>query len=387
MARPRTAWYRDYLRARVRAYASATLSQFTATGEPVWAGEGNYDPESGAIPFARVRFFERGTGGVWLGESGKRETGRGKREDQEEAILSDNAEKVRATIAEEGASFIGDIQAITGLTMLAVREAIRELVAWGIVTNDTVEALREIARWKPLIPRTGADPTSWLPADYNPSPNRRFVRTRPSVRRLPKWRRPDRPGAAVSGWTGRWSLVRRRGTMGPDLPEEERAERIARQWLARYGIVSRDWWRRERPPVSWRLIYRELKRLEYRGEVRRGYFVKGLGGAQFALPEAVEWLRAVASEGQSSAGFVVMAASDPATVYNLPLELVDRDPLSRPRGSGALLVTRRGRIAMAAEGRGRRFSVAEWLSPEETAAAKKALIEHLRGEKSARYLM
>jgi hypothetical protein len=41
---------------------------------------------------------------------------------------------------------------------------------------------------------------------------------------------------------------------------------------------------------------------------------------------------------------------------------------------------------MAAEGRGRRFSVAEWLSPEETAAAKKALIEHLRGEKSARYL-
>ena len=52
--------------------------------------------------------------------------------------------------------------------MLAVREAIRELVAWGLVTNDTVEALREIARWKPMIPRTGADPTSWLPADYKP---------------------------------------------------------------------------------------------------------------------------------------------------------------------------------------------------------------------------
>jgi ATP-dependent Lhr-like helicase len=175
--------------------------------------------------------------------------------------------------------------------------------------------------------------------------------------------------------------------MGPELPEEERAERIARQWLARYGIVSRDWWRRERPPVSWRSIYRELKRLEYRGEVRRGYFVKGLGGAQFALPDAVEWLRAVASEDQSSANFVVMAASDPANIYSLHLELVDRDALSRPRGSGALLVTRGGRIAMAVEGRGRRFSVADWLSPEETAAAKKALIEHLRGEKSARYLM
>ena len=175
--------------------------------------------------------------------------------------------------------------------------------------------------------------------------------------------------------------------MGPDLAEEEHAERIARQWLTRYGIVSRDWWRRERPPVSWRSIYRELKRLEFRGEVRRGYFVKGLGGAQFALPDAVEWLRAVAGEDQSAAGFVVMAASDPANVYNLPLELIDRDPLSRPRGSGALLVTRGGRVAIAVEGRGRRYSVAEWLSPEDTAEAKRVLLEHLRGEKTARFLI
>jgi len=101
----------------------------------------------------------------------------------------------------------------------------------------------------------------------------------------------------------------------------------------------------------------------------------------------VEWLRTAASEDSSSAGFVVMAASDPANVYNLPLELVDRDPLSRPRGSGALLVTRGGRVAIAVEGRGKRFSVADWLSAEDTVAAKAALIEHLRGEKSARYLM
>jgi ATP-dependent Lhr-like helicase len=374
IARPSVSWDRDYLRARVRAYDPASLSRFAATGEPVWVGEGNYDPESGAIPLARVRFFERGTGALWL-------------ENETEPVLSENAQTVQATIASEGASFIGDIQAITGLTMLAVREAIRELVAWGLVTNDTVEALREVARWKPMLPRTGNDSTSWLPADYTPSPNRRFTRTRPNVRKLPRWRRPDRPGAAVSGWTGRWSLVRRRGTMGPDLPEEERAERIARQWLTRYGIVSRDWWRRERPPVSWRAIYRELKRLEFRGEVRRGYFVKGLGGAQFALPDAVEWLRSVAGEDHSSAGFVVMAASDPANVYNLPLDLIEPEPLSRPRGSGAMLVTRGGRIAIAVEARGRRYTVADWLSPDEIAAAKKALVEHLRGERSARFVI
>jgi ATP-dependent Lhr-like helicase len=374
ISRPPVAWDRDYLRARVKGYDPGSLSRFTATGEPVWAGEGNYDPETGAIPLARVRLFERGTGAIWL-------------PDQVESVLSENAERVKATIAEEGASFIGDIQAITGLTMLAVREAIRELVAWGLVTNDTVEALREIARWKPMLPRTGVDPTSWLPPNYTPSPNRRFTRTRPNLRRLPKWRRPDKPGSAPSGWTGRWSLVRRRGTMGPEIPEEERAERIARQWLARYGIVSRDWWRRERPPVSWRAIYRELKRLEFRGEVRRGYFVKGLGGAQFALPDAVEWLRTVAGEDQSTSAFVVMAASDPANVYNLPLELVERDPLSRPRGSGAVLVTRGGKVAIAVEARGKRFTVADWLTPDEVAAAKKALVEHLRGERSARYVV
>ena len=374
IARPPVAWDRDYLRARVRGYDPASLSRFAATGEPVWAGEGNYDQESGAIPLARVRFFERGTGSIWLDE-------------KIEPVLSENAQAVRSTIESEGASFIGDIQAITGLTMLAVREAIRELVAWGLATNDTVEALREVARWKPMLPRTGNDPTSWLPADYQPSPNRRFTRSRPNVRRLPRWRRPDKPGSAVSGWTGRWSLVRRRGTMGPDLPEEERAERIARQWLARYGIVSRDWWRRERPPVSWRAIYRELKRLEFRGEVRRGYFVKGLGGAQFALPDAVEWLRTVASEDQASTGFIVMAGSDPANVYNLPLEFVERDPLSRPRGSGALLVTKGGRVAIAVEARGKRYTIADWLSPDEIAAAKRALVEHLRGERSARYVV
>jgi ATP-dependent Lhr-like helicase len=374
IARPPVAWDRDYLRTRIKAYDPSSLSAFSATGEPVWAGEGKYDPESGAMPLARVRFFERGSGAVWLPA-------------EEKPTLSDNAETVRATIAAEGASFIGDLQAITGLTMLSLREAIRELAAWGLVTNDTVEALREVGRWKPMMPRTSPDPTSWLPADYTPSPNRRIVQRRPNLRRLPKWRRPDRPGAAPSGWSGRWSLVRRRGTLGPDLPEEEKAERIARQWLARYGIVSRDWWRRERPPVSWRAIYRELKRLEFRGDVRRGYFVKGLGGAQFAMPDAVEWLRAVAGEDFTAASFVVMAASDPANVYNLQLELADRDPLSRPRGSGALLVTRGGRVAIAVEGRGRRYSVADWLTPEEVAAAKKALIEHLRGERSARYVV
>jgi ATP-dependent helicase Lhr and Lhr-like helicase len=367
VARPATGWDRDYLRARVADYEPAWLSEFVASGEPVWAGEGKYDSESGAIPLARLKFFERGTGRIWITPA-------------KDLALSPDAAMVRDFIAAEGASFVTDIQAGTSLGTLAVREAIRELVAWGIVTNDSVEAMREVARWKPMSSRRIADPTRWLPSDYSPSPDRRIVQRRPNLRRLPKWRRPDEGGTVYRGWTGRWSLIDRRGTLGPDLAEEEIAETIARQWLARYGIVSRDWWRRERPPIGWRSIYRELKRLEFRGEVRRGYFVKGLGGAQFALPEAVELLRAASlkSEAASEPSFVVMAASDPANVYTLPLETIERDPLSKPRGSGALLVTSAGRIALSVEGRGKRVVEADWLTDDEAAKARAALSEHLR---------
>src|SRR5919199_1830761 len=158
----------------------------------------------------------------------------------------------------------------------------------------------------------------------------RGTHRRPNPRRLPRWRRPDL-GPAVAGWVGRWSLLRTPGTLGPPFSEEDRAAAVARQWLDRYGIVSRDWWRRERPAVSWRAIYHHLRRMEYRGEVRRGYFVRGLAGAQFALPEAVERLRESGATA-ADAPFVVMAASDPANPYSLPLppDAAGRYPLSRP---------------------------------------------------------
>jgi len=127
--------------------------------------------------------------------------------------------------------------------------------------------------------------------------------------------------------------------------------------------------------------------MEFRGELRRGYFVRGLGGAQFAAPAAIEMLRATAGEDSSSAPFVVLAASDPANVYNLPIEAVRGDELARPRGSGALIVTRAGRVALSVEGRGRRVAIASWMQRKDVDEAKELLSRHLRGEKGARYLM
>jgi ATP-dependent Lhr-like helicase len=301
--------------------------------------------------------------------------------------LSDGARRVQQAIMAEGASFITDLQIATELSPLALREALRELAAFGIVTNDSAEAMRQIIRWKPLMPEPSYDPERWLPESFV---SQRVRQRRPNVRRLPRWERPDRPGAAAAaGWTGRWSLVHRPGTLGPALTIEEHAAAVAQQWLARYGIVSRDWWRRERPPVAWRAVYDELRRLEFRGSVRRGYFVRGLAGAQFALPDAVERLREVAANGDvvsngEATPFVVIATSDPCNPYNLPLDLADRDPLSRPRGAGALLVMRGGRVALAVEGRGKRVVAASELSRGDVREANAALAAYLQNDETRR---
>jgi ATP-dependent helicase Lhr and Lhr-like helicase len=261
---------------------------------------------------------------------------------------------------------------------------LRELAALTLVTNDSIEALREVVRTRSIPGRSRAgrgqalqDPTRWLPENFEATPGRPGYQRVPSQRRLPKWRRPDLPGP-VSGWVGRWSLLRMPGTWGTRPDEEEHAEQIARQWLDRYAIVTRDWWRRERPPVSWRAIYRELKRLEYRGEVRRGYFVVGMGGAQFALPEAVERLRAQ-PDLDADAPIIVMSTADPANPYTLALESIARGSLVRPRGAGALLLTRRGMVLMNAEGRGRRISIATDASDADVTAAARQLGEYLSG--------
>jgi len=381
LACPAVGWERDYLRSRVTNYDPTWLSQLASSGEMVWVAETAEGASVDGPPrLSRVRFFERGTGRFWLDTSGQDDSALATR-------LSQEAAQVLDFIREEGASFVGDIQAGTGLMMQAVRRGLRELVSLSVVTNDTIEALREVVRWRSLPPQNVVDPTRWLPADYQPSPDRRVVQRRPNLRRLPRWRRPDRLGGVLSSWSGRWSLVNRVSALGPNAGEEAIAVGIARQWLDRYGIVTRECWRKERPPVGWRSIYLELKKLEFRGEARRGYFVRGLGGAQFATPAAVEMLRMIAAEDSRDAPFVVIAASDPANVYNLAIDQALRDSLSRPRGGGALLVTRGGRVAIAVEGRGRRVTIAEWMTREEVDRAKEILSEHLRGEKGARYLM
>jgi ATP-dependent Lhr-like helicase len=373
LARPAAGWERDYLPARVRPYDIGALTSLTQSGAIVWVGSsGNADP-TGGRPLTGLRFVERGSAARWLSAAPAESSA------SSAPPLSDNANRVLAALKNYGASFLADLLAATSLTTLSLRDALRELAAAGLVTNDSAEALREVIRFRPLLGgrrRDEPDPTRWLPADFEPTPGRPIVQRRPNLRRLPKWRRPDLPGNR-DGWIGRWSLVNTPGILGPDEHEESRAEAVARQWIDRYGIVTRDWWRRERPNVSWRSIYRELRRLEMRGDVRRGYFVRGLAGAQFATVAAVDALRDIGSDTEAPA--ITMSTSDPANAYVLPVtgESDDRPAIAKPRGRGALLVTRRGQVVLSAEARGWRIAISPEASDDDVTLAAASLVAHL----------
>jgi ATP-dependent Lhr-like helicase len=104
--------------------------------------------------------------------------------------------------------------------------------------------------------------------------------------------------------------------MGKPLPASEVAARQARQLLLRHGVVTHASLEDEVGSWRWDLIYPELQRLEMRGEVRRGYFVRGLPGMQFALPEVVEQLRSgAAAAAKVDTPVVVLNACDPANLY------------------------------------------------------------------------
>jgi ATP-dependent helicase Lhr and Lhr-like helicase len=366
--RPAAGWERDYLPARLRSYDPAWLSRLTSGGKIMWAGEGA--PVSGTVELRAIRFVRRGDLALW-------------RDLSDPPPLSESATLLLEVLRARGASFIEDIQRESGSGGVTLRDGLRELAAAGLVTNDTVEALREVVRLRSLPDRPRRDtpdPTRWLPEGFTPSADRPVVQRRPNLRRLPKWK-PARATDPPSGWTGRWSLLEVRADDA--LPADEHAEAIARQWLERYGVVSRDWWKRERPPLPWSMIYRQLTRLEFRGELRRGYFVRGLAGAQFALPAAVELLRAAREESGKDAPVYVMAATDPANVYSLP-PAAESSRLTRPRGAGALLVMRAGAVIMSAEGRGRRVQLRERLDEDTVTAGAAALARHLaRGARLA----
>jgi ATP-dependent Lhr-like helicase len=353
-------WTREFARTRFGGSVEEIMSRLASNGELVWVADPPADERSARL--GSIRVIKRGTGRAWLAP----ETG---------IELSDGAKAVRDAIKENGASFFDELLTMTALPSRRFRDALRELVAAGLVTSDSFEALRHVSRWRAMPRHVDAaepDPTRWIPVD--PDRPRPIVQRRGNIRRLPKWRRPDLENLDPERWPGRWSLVRTSGILGPQHDEATLAEAIGRQWLDRYGIVSREHWRRERPAITWRSIYLELRKLEMRGEVRRGYFVDGLSGVQFARADAVERLRAAPSDEPPA---IILSASDPANVQNLILQPEKRDSFARTRGRGAWIATINGVVVLAAESRGKAMRVRPDALAADIERAAKAMGQHL----------
>ena len=118
----------------------------------------------------------------------------------------------------------------------------------------------------------------------------------------------------IPGWNGRWSVIHKK-----NIPVEDQIKKQAEQLLLRYGIVARELVKREEYLLPWSLLAMEFQRMEMRGEIRRGYFVEGLSGMQFAHPEAVKNLYNVSQN--TTEKIIILNTCDPANPYGIGIEL------------------------------------------------------------------
>jgi ATP-dependent Lhr-like helicase len=297
---------------RVEDFRVESLDHLSASGALVWVGAGALGGRDG-----RVVLYRRERARFLLGAPPP----------------CDPASELEARILDElgrrGASFTVEL-APRGdeLSLQALEEALARLMWAGLVTNDTFFPLRNLGK----------------------------ARTR----------RPARRASLPRFAGGRWSLVA--GLRDPSISDTEKAHARVTMLLERYGVVSRKAAEFEEIPGGFGAIYPLLREMEERGLLRRGHFVAGLPGSQFALPGAVERLRrcrdaeAEAEVDADDGGITPYLAVDPANPYGSILPWPSEGEgergsrKARPRRvPGAWVVLHRGRLVLYLEKGGRRL--------------------------------
>jgi ATP-dependent Lhr-like helicase len=272
----------EILAARIDGYDPADLDAVTAAGEIVWVGLEPLGDRDGRVALYLADHAPKLLTPQRIGSTGH----------DVKAPDTDSLEaRTVQYLATHGASFFASLHEATGGGYPADTVNALWNLAWqGIVTNDTFHALRAYTRAAPRPPRARRRETSGF-----------------------RSRRLAPPSAE-----GRWSLV-------PCRAQRENATAwsaaVAQQLLARHGLVTRESLSAESLPGGFGTVYPVLKALEESGRVRRGYFVAGLGAAQFSLPGALDLLRSLRDGGASETPEVaVLAATDPANPYGSTLK-------------------------------------------------------------------
>jgi ATP-dependent Lhr-like helicase len=305
---PANAWERQVLARRIQNYDREALDDLCLTGAVGW---GRLSPHPATLDtsatgtrrivptsVAPITFFVRDDAD-WM--TSKR--GDASAEDSTNG-LGNGAKAVLAFLQSRGASFFADI--VRGVEMLKseVETALWELVAAGLVTADGFDNLRALI-----------------------DPKRRTGQGRGKT---------SRPRHSA----GRWSLLH-----PPHQVEQTKMlEATCRMLLDRYGVVFRELLARESILPKWRELLITFRRLEDRGEVRGGRFINGFHGEQFALPEAVDSLRAMRNVGiATESADVTISAADPLNLVGIIV------PGERVPAISGKFVTLRNGVAVSGE--------------------------------------
>jgi ATP-dependent Lhr-like helicase len=309
----------DVLPARVPGYRGQDLDALTAAGEVLWAGLEPLGEHDGRVALYLAQDLPL------------------LHQPRAERPEGDRHARLRAHLERHGACFFADLhRACGGGLVRPVLDALWDLVWAGEVSNDTLAPLRSF-----LL-------------------DRRTRHAARSSRLLPyRSRREVHPSAL-----GRWSLLPR---CDPAPRPTDRALALAVQLLARHGVLTREAVAGEGVPGSFSALYPVLKGLEDAGRVRRGYFVAGLGGSQFADPGALERLRALADGARGEPAGIVLAATDPANAYGLSLPWPEQAAGKAARAAGIRVVLVDGTLTAVVTREER--EVLALLPPEEPARA------------------
>ncbi len=286
-------WEKDVLPRRLGAYSPTWLDQLCTSGEVVWIGAGAIGRSDG-----RVALYFR---------EDVRLAGPPPANAKLEVPSGEAHDEIRRRL-EAGPTFWLDLVFDLDFTAEELHSALWDLAFTGEVTNDAFMPLR--------APRLRAVPS-----------------TEPGGRRFS--RRRTATGPTVQG---RWSLTAPLFDNAPAYGPRIRAQ--AELMLERHGILTREMALAEGIPGGFSTLYPELGNLEVLGTARRGYFIEGLGGAQFALAGAVERLR---SQPLDDEALTVLAATDPANPYGAALPWPKLESRRRPsRTPGAYVLLRAG---------------------------------------------
>ncbi|HTT76564.1 MAG TPA: hypothetical protein VMF50_11385, partial [Candidatus Binataceae bacterium] len=325
-------WEAAILPARITGYRPEYLDLLCMSGELRWTATPSDDGSAGEPPVPeRVAFVPRQMAAPLFAGTGEISSHEATEEERDAKSLA-----VIAALRAGGAQYLDQVADRAELSERDTLITLWRLAARGAVSNDSFAPLRLLASEPHAIDQLSDAPRN----------GSRNSRSRGAMRHDAAARARLR-----SSLSGRWSLAEAPAddTAGASTRRGEahafdHARAIAQVLLARHGVLAREMLANESSAIAWKDLVFALRRMEYGGMIRRGYFVRSLSGEQYALPEALAMLRAM--RGAAAPGVIAMSAVDPANPYGsiLPGCGVAREP-------GNLIAIRNGSVVMRLAGK------------------------------------